>query len=71
MSERDPATIGKLCRRPDILGGRTCIAGTRVPARAVQSFWQAGYSVAAIMAEYPGITEADVKAALGTPTPAE
>lgn len=59
--ERDPATVGKLTT-----GAVTAVAGTGVPVKAIQQFASAGYSVPAILKEYPALTEKDVRAALQT-----
>jgi uncharacterized protein (DUF433 family)/DNA-binding transcriptional MerR regulator len=40
------------------------IAGTRVSVSAIREFSEAGYSAAKIMKEYPGLTQADIAAAL-------
>jgi uncharacterized protein (DUF433 family) len=45
---------------PDIQGGLPCIAGTRVPARAIWDFHRGGYSVAEIIREYPTLTPEQV-----------
>jgi uncharacterized protein (DUF433 family) len=54
---------------PAVMGGEPCIAGTRVPVRTVKSFVELGYSLAAVMAEYPGLTRAQVEAALAWQPP--
>ena len=41
------------------------IAGTRIPVRAIQDFFEAGYSTSEILAQYPSLSAADVDAALG------
>lgn len=49
---------------PDILSGRPRITGTRIPVSGIISFHLDGYSAAQIMGEYPGLSEADIAAAL-------
>lgn len=61
---RDPTTIGRIERRRDVLGSAPVIAGTRITVSAVRNFHEAGYSVDAIIEEYPTLTPADVEAAL-------
>ncbi|MBV8161053.1 MAG: DUF433 domain-containing protein [Acidimicrobiia bacterium] len=55
---------GKVERRRGVLGSTPVLAGTRVPTRAIRSLHEAGYSVERIVRNYPGLTRADVRAAL-------
>lgn len=50
---------------PRVCHGKPCIRGTRVLVSTVLDFLQAGESVEAILAEFPGLNESDVRAALG------
>lgn len=61
---------GKVERRRGVLGSTPVLAGTRVPTSAIRSLRNAGYSVDRILRNYPGLTKADVRAALqeGAPT---
>ncbi len=52
-----------VCRR-GVMGGEPCIEGTRIPPRCIQSFHNDGYSVEEIIAEYPTLSEAQVRAAI-------
>lgn len=61
---RDPATIGKITRTPNIQGGAPCIAGTRVTTSTIGNFHAGGHAVAAINKEFPHLTEADIIAAI-------
>jgi uncharacterized protein (DUF433 family) len=45
-------------------GGRPCVTGTRVPTKAVRSFAEAGYGVAGIQREYPGLSPEQIADAL-------
>jgi uncharacterized protein (DUF433 family) len=54
----------RITRDPDILGGNPVIAGTRIPVRAIKSFDKAGFTPTEIRDEYPGLTLADIDAAL-------
>jgi uncharacterized protein (DUF433 family) len=49
---------------PDIMGGRACIAGTRVPVHIVLGHLGSGASVQDLLAAYPFLTDADVQAAM-------
>jgi uncharacterized protein (DUF433 family) len=61
--ERDPGSIGKVSRRRGVQGGRPVIAGTRIPADAIQRYLQAGYGTQEIIEEHPSLSEADIEAA--------
>jgi uncharacterized protein (DUF433 family) len=56
--------VGKVERRRGVLGSTPVIAGTRIPTRAVWDLHEAGYSHKAILRSYPGLSQADVAAAL-------
>lgn len=64
MSERNAAMIGKVEKHRFVASNVPVIAGTRIPVKAIQSFSQAGYSIEQIRAEYPTLTEEDIKAAI-------
>lgn len=54
-----------ITRKIGVLGGVPVVAGTRVPTRAVLSFFLAGKSMASISAdEYPSITSVQVEQAI-------
>ncbi len=55
---------GHIERRRGVLGSAPVLAGTRIPTRAIWSLHEAGYDTARILANYRGLTAADVKAAL-------
>lgn len=67
MVTPDPAPA--VTSDPAILGGEPCIAGTRVPAAAVKRCRADGWSVERIMREYPGLSRAQVEAALAWQPP--
>ena len=64
MRERKSALIGTIDRKRSVAQNQPVIAGTRIPVRSLQAFAKAGYSVAQINAQYPGITARDIQAAL-------
>ena len=64
MRERKSDLIGAIDRKRSVAQNQPVIAGTRIPVRSLQAFAKAGYSVAQINAQYPGITERDIEAAL-------
>lgn len=46
------------------MGGVPCIRGTRIPVVTVIGMLAAGMDIPAILADYPELTEADLRAAL-------
>jgi len=50
--------------KPDICNGRPVVRGTRITVQTVLEFLAAGDSVEEVLAEYPRLTRADVKACL-------
>jgi len=49
---------------PDILHGKPCIKGTRIPVYLIVSLVAEGESVENIIKDYPSLTPEDIKAAL-------
>lgn len=49
---------------PDVLGGRPRFEGTRIPVGLVLGYLAAGADRAGVLAEFDGLTEAHVRAAL-------
>jgi uncharacterized protein (DUF433 family) len=64
LVERRPEDIGKIVRNRHVLGNRPILSGTRIPTAAVWDFHEAGYDAAAIIKEYPRLTELDVRRAI-------
>lgn len=62
LRNRDSAKIGLIERRRFVAHNAPVIAGTRIPARAIESFIKDGYSDTAILKEYPSITRLDIAA---------
>lgn len=50
--------------RNDVMGGKPCIAGTRIPVYLILQMMGAGETEAAILAAYPQLSQADVQACL-------
>lgn len=63
-SERPQNQVGQVVRNRFVRHNDVVVAGTRIPVSAIKNFAEDGYSVEQIMAEYPGLTAKDVKAAL-------
>lgn len=49
---------------PDIMGGKACIAGTRVPVHIILGHLGSGATAIELLGGYPFLTEADIQAAL-------
>jgi uncharacterized protein (DUF433 family) len=64
LESRDKSSYGKIKKSRFVSHNAPVVAGTRIRVSAIQAFADAGYSAKDIVAEYPGLTEADIKAAL-------
>lgn len=64
LRERDRKDVGRVDRHRYVAHNETVLAGTRIPVSAIRSFADAGYSVSAILREYPSLTREDIEAAL-------
>ena len=64
MNRLTKRQIGKVDRNRYIMRNVPVIAGTRIPTSAIFDLHQNGFSLAQIVAEYPRLTERDVKAAI-------
>jgi uncharacterized protein (DUF433 family) len=64
MKARDKAKVGKIEQHRYVGHNAPVIGGTRIPVSAIKNFASAGYSNAQILAEYPDLTEEDIKAAI-------
>jgi len=69
LRQRSPDKIGTLERHRHVADGSVVFGDTRIPVRAIVAFHQAGYSVPAILREYPSLTEADIAIALSYAEP--
>jgi uncharacterized protein (DUF433 family) len=56
--------MNRITANPDILGGKPIIAGTRISVEHILGLLANGVSHAEIIADYPSLTEADIRAAL-------
>jgi uncharacterized protein (DUF433 family) len=63
LRQRDPDQIGRIEKRRYISHQAEVISGTRIRVATILHFLEAGYSTAAILREYPSLTEADIEAA--------
>jgi len=62
LSHRRPEQIGSTEKHRNVAHNKEVVAGTRVPVRAIERFLAAGYSVPAILAEYPSVQKEDIEA---------
>ncbi|MGD9912758.1 MAG: DUF433 domain-containing protein [Rhizobiaceae bacterium] len=53
-----------IVQEPGRRGGRPCIRGTRIAVADILGWLAAGMSSADIVADYPELTDADIRAAL-------
>ena len=63
LRDRRPEQIGKVSRYRYVAHNAPVLAGTRIPTAAVWTFRKAGYSVDAIIKEYPRLMPGDIQAA--------
>jgi DNA-binding transcriptional MerR regulator len=64
IRRRDPKKIGRVERSRFVSHNAWVVGGTRIPTAAIRRFKEAGYTVDQIIAEYPDLTQRDVRAAL-------
>jgi uncharacterized protein (DUF433 family) len=64
LRQRPPDAVGKIVKRRGIAANKPVIAGTRIPVKSIKAFADAGYSIDRIRAQYPVLTEEDIRAAL-------
>lgn len=64
LQHRGRDHIGKVVRNRYVAHNAPVLSGTRIPTAAIWDFFEAGYSIDAIMAEYPTLKRRDVQAAI-------
>jgi uncharacterized protein (DUF433 family) len=69
LKKRPGQKVGQVEKSRYISQNVHVIAGTRIPVAAIQRFDEAGYSIDRIKAEYPDLTDEDVRAALAHKRP--
>ena len=62
--KRNNETLSRIKIDPEIMDGLPIISGTRIPIYIILELIEAGYSWEKIPAQYPSLTEEDIKAAL-------
>jgi uncharacterized protein (DUF433 family) len=64
LRARPEDTIGRIARHRRTAANKPVIAGTRIPVKSIKAFDRAGYSIDQIRAQYPVLTDEDIRAAL-------
>jgi uncharacterized protein (DUF433 family) len=64
LRKRGPRERGVIKQHRYVAHNQPTVAGTRIPTTAVWNLHQAGYGARQIIAEYPDLTEMDIKAAI-------
>ena len=64
LSKRRADQVGLVEKHRNVAHNAPVFAGTRVAVRAVELFLDAGYSVDAILGEYPSLERADIEAVI-------
>ena len=64
LKRRRPDQIGSVHKSRFVVRNAATIDGTRIPVATIKRYSKAGFSVSEILAEYPSLTEGDIKAAL-------
>lgn len=54
----------RITQIPGVMGGKPCIKGTRITVEVLIDHLSSGETMADVLEGYPGIAEADVRAAL-------
>ena len=62
--DEEPDVFDRIAVRPDLLGGKPCIAGTRISVQFVLERLASGESVAEIVRTYPHLNDAEVRQAI-------
>ncbi|MBB3711743.1 uncharacterized protein (DUF433 family) [Limimaricola variabilis] len=67
MTEKPATWAGIVTIVPGLRGGRPCIRGLRITVDDILDWLASGMSEAEILADYPELTQADIRAALAFP----
>jgi uncharacterized protein (DUF433 family) len=62
--EEEPEVFDRIVSRPDLLGGKPCIAGSRISVQFVLERLAAGDSTETIVKTYPNVDPTDIKQAI-------
>jgi DNA-binding transcriptional MerR regulator len=64
LRDRQESDFGRIIRNRYVVHNAWVLAGTRIPTQAIRNLHDAGYSIEAIIHEYPRLTPSDIWAAL-------
>ena len=64
MNAHNDSFLERISSNPDILHGKPCIKGTRIPVYLIISLVAAGETTEHILTDYPSLTAEDIRAAL-------
>ena len=56
--------INRIIQDPQVMGGKPCIRGLRIPVHLILRLLANGKATAEIIADYPELEEADIKQAM-------
>ena len=56
--------LRRISINPNVCFGKPCIRGTRIWVSLILDFLASGMSIAEVLAEYPQLTEEDIRAAI-------
>ncbi len=56
--------MSQVASNPDILGGKPCFVGTRVPVEALLDHLRLGYTIDYFVAQFPTVTRAQAEAVI-------
>jgi len=61
---KDKEIYQRISSNPDIMHGKPCIKGTRIPVYLIVSLIAEGISIKNVIKDYPSLTADDIKAAI-------
>jgi len=64
MNEQGTVNFERITFAPEIMGGRACIRGMRIPVSVIVGQVAHGATFVDILRDYPDLEEADIRAAL-------
>jgi uncharacterized protein (DUF433 family) len=56
--------LDRISMNPSVMGGKTCIAGTRVTVGTIVGMFAAGHTLQGVLGLYPYLSQDDVRQAL-------
>ena len=61
---KDKEIYQRISSNPDIMHGKACVKGTRIPVYLIVSLIAEGVSIKNVIKDYPSLTADDIKAAI-------